>query len=257
MSEISRRNFTKAALGAFTTYAFLESAFQVDAFSAAVKPITNRWAVTLNQLSLDLRGRRLKPVEWQNKVEELMSRVDLAELMRFINFERLIRSLDYPDAGPTIAKVSFPAVEGLPTDLAYSKKIFAMRKDRSIIPHGHVNMATSHLVLRGSLHLRNFDRIERHPEHLLIRPSIDRVIHPGEDTTISEDHNNVHWFTALTDTAYTFDVVVQSLDPKGDEPTLDFIDPDHGERLSGDLIRAKRIPMETALSLYGKELHPH
>jgi hypothetical protein len=57
---------------------------------------------------------------------------------------------------------------------------------------------------------------------------------------------NVHWFTALSETAFIFDVIVPDLDsaqPSG----MDFIDPLQAEKLSDGILRARRLQPDDAV----------
>lgn len=75
----------------------------------------------------------------------------------------------------------------------------------------------------------------------------------GDATTISEVNDNVHWFRATTDTAATFDVIADNLDPsRGFAYRMDFVDPDRAEVLKDDTLRARRLDIDEALRLYGK-----
>ena len=85
---------------------------------------------------------------------------------------------------------------GLPKNPVFGRQIFAMKKGRSVVPHGHDNMATGFLVLKGDFRGRHYDRLEDHADHYLIRPTIDRAFKPGEFSTISDHKDNIHWFTA-------------------------------------------------------------
>ena len=104
--------------------------------------------------------------------------------------------MNYPAVGAGSLPPDFTHVSGLPTNLVFGRQIFAMAKGRSVIPHGHDNMATGFLVLKGNLRGRHWDRVEDHKDHYLIRPTIDRTFKPGEYSTISDHKDNVHWFTA-------------------------------------------------------------
>ena len=60
-----------------------------------------------------------------------------------------------------------------------------MKKGRSIVPHGHDNMCTGFIVLRGDFAGKHYDRVEDNEDHYLIKPTIDRTFKPGECSTIS------------------------------------------------------------------------
>jgi len=69
--------------------------------------------------------------------------------LTFIDFDRLIQGFTYPDLGVNTKWVKFPPLDGLPERTVFLKKIFGMKKNRAIIPHGHSNMVSAHLVLKG------------------------------------------------------------------------------------------------------------
>jgi hypothetical protein len=232
-------------------YSLLETLGRHDLFGEEVKPTTARWLADVNQLGLDLKGQKLTPVEWQAKVEELFSKVELPDLLRFLDFERLTAGAKLVDNGALNLRVSFPKVEGLPTEYVFGRQIFALKKDRSVVPHGHDNMATAFLILGGNLRGRHYDRVQDEKEHMIIKPTMDREYAPGEPSSISDVKNNVHWFQALSEPAYIFNIHVLSLNPDGPAPTgRVYIDP-QGEQLADGLIRAKRIGYKQAHQLYG------
>ena len=64
------------------------------------------------------------------------------------------------------------------------------------MPHGHDNMCTGFIILRGDFIGKHYDRVEDNKDHYLIKPTIDRTFKPGECSTISDHKDNVHWFKA-------------------------------------------------------------
>ena len=85
----SRRDFHKRALGSLVTFSLLETIFRHDLWAEEVQPITTRWVTDVNQLGLDLKGQKLEQLTWQKKMEELLAQVDLADLLKLIDFDRL------------------------------------------------------------------------------------------------------------------------------------------------------------------------
>jgi hypothetical protein len=71
------------------------------------------------------------------------------------------------------------------------------------------------------LHGRHFDRVRDEPgEHgnrdaIWVAPSDDRVFHPGDFSVVTQDRDNVHWFTALSDGSFLVDFGVCDLAPAG------------------------------------------
>jgi hypothetical protein len=251
METLSRRTFTQRTLSSLLTVSLLETLFDHDLFADEVKPITVRWLGDVNQLSADLKGQKLKQTEWQSKIEELFGRVELADLLRLIDFTRLTTNLQFVDNGARSLPFKFRPIEGVPTELVFGKQIFALKKGRSVVPHGHNNMATAFLILQGDLRGRHYDRLEDEAEHYIIKPTIDRTFGPGGCSTISDFKDNVHWFQAISEPAYIFNIHVLGVDPAGTEPTgRVYLDP-AGEKLAGGRIRARKISYADANRLYG------
>jgi hypothetical protein len=101
------------------------------------------------------------------------------------------------------------------------------------------------------LDVRHFERLKDEPEHLLLRPTIDTHSRPGDCSSVSDEHDNVHWFVATRGPAYTLDVIVPALAPE--KPWgRDYVDPASAERLPNGEQRARRIGFAEAIRLYGK-----
>src|SRR5688572_16844523 len=146
MSTLNRRAFTREALGSVLTFSLLDALLSRDAFAAEVKPITAAWLKELNDLAGDVKDQSLKQLEWQKQVEALYARVDLADLLKFIDFDKLTAEVDFPEHGARSLKPKFPEIAGVPTKLVFGAQVFAMKPGRSVIPHGHNNMATAFLI---------------------------------------------------------------------------------------------------------------
>lgn len=250
---MDRRVFTKKLLATVTSYALLESVFAHQAFAPAIKPITNHWAVRLHEYCADLKKQSISPTEWQDHVEQLFNNINIQDVIQFIDFERLMTGFSFPDLGVNTKPVRLPKLSGLPENTAFVRKIFGMKKDRAIIPHGHSNMASAHLVLRGEMHLRHYEKIRQEERNLIIKPTIDRSIGLGESSSISDEKDNVHWFVANTETAFTFDVIVLDIGDKHYD--IQNIDIYASQNLSDGTLRAPILDVATALKRYGKETH--
>jgi hypothetical protein len=251
MSVLSRREFTHQALASLMGYSLLETLFRCDAFADEAKPATIKWLNDVNQLGWDLKEQELKQVEWQKKIEELYAKADVPDFLRLIDFDKLTDKLEMVDNGARSLQFKFPKVEGIPEKLAWGKQIFALKKGRSVVPHGHNNMATAFLILKGEFHGRHYDRLESDKTHMIIKPTIDRKFKVGECSTISDFKDNVHWFQALSGPAFIFNIHVTGVNPDNSEPTGRlYVDP-HGEKLSDGRIRARRLDYEEANKLYG------
>ncbi|HEX6280558.1 MAG TPA: hypothetical protein VFZ49_11165 [Pyrinomonadaceae bacterium] len=248
----SRRQFCSTLLGSVAAHALLSSctAAPEAVVSPKVEPILKHWAIELNEYCSDLRKANLSQRDWQRSMERLFGRIDLSELLKFIDFESLRKGFEYPDLGVATANVALPPLDGLPKDVVFLKKIFGLKRDRAIIPHGHSNMASGHLVLEGEFDLRHFEKLGQTKDHLTIRATIERKAAAGSFSSISDERDNVHWFVATSDHAYTFDVIM--LDLNGKQYDIHNIDIERAEKGSNGELRAPIIEVKTALRKYGK-----
>ncbi len=250
---MERRVFTKEILSSVLSFSLLDTLFTTNAFSNTIDPITKHWAKTLNEFCSDLRKETISPIEWQGQIENLYKEIELSELLKFIDFDNLIKGFEYPDLGVNTKTVKFPKLEGLPERTKFVKKIFGMKKNRAIIPHGHSNMASAHLIIKGEMHLRQYEKIRKEDNKLIIKPSIDKTFSLSESSSISDEKNNVHWFVARTETAFTFDVIM--LDLKGEQYDIQNLDIYEKEDLKDGTMIVPVLDVQAALNKYGNETH--
>ena len=247
----SRRAFTRQALQSLTAVALLEGLAARQLFGDDVRPVLDGWLKELNTISRDVRDHKLKDVEFTRSLEGLYRRVDLDALLKSLDFDRIARDVTYPAMGAKSLPVDFDKVSGLPTKLVFGRQIFAMKKGRSVVPHGHDNMATGFLVIKGNLRGRHYDRVEDHKDHYIVRPTIDKSFAPGEFSTVSDHKDNVHWFTAESETAFIFNVHVTETDTSNPKkPGRVYVDP-MGEKLAGGLVKAPKISYGQVNRMYG------
>lgn len=254
MEKLSRRKFTGEALASLATFCLLKTAYEGDLFAQAVKPVTDGWLRELHQLCGDLRVEKVSQIQWQRQVTQLFARIEMAELLRFIDFERLEKQVRIPDEGVAVERVAFPQPGWMPDERGWGMSLFTLDKGRAVMPHGHHNMVSMHLVLKGTLHVRHYDRVEEGSQHVVMRPSVDRRSSAGGATTISDDKDNIHWLQNIGDgKAFTLDVVVSGLDPGlGFQFKQFYVDPLGSERVGDGLVRARKIGFEEASRLYGR-----
>ena len=249
MTDISRRAFNQQTVGSLLTLSLLETLYATDAFTAEIKPVTARWLAELDELGRDLKGQKLGEVQWQQKVEDLFAKVELAELLKFIEFDKLTKGLSFRDQGEKSLRPRFPKVEGLPTNLVFGNQMFALKKGRSVVPHGHNNMATAFLILKGTFQGRHYDRLEDTKEHMIIKPTIDQSFTVGQYSSVSDKKDNVHWFKATSETGFIFNIHVLGV-AEGRRTKRVYVDP-NGEKLAGGKIRGRLIGASEAYRLYG------
>ena len=252
MTTETRRSFNRKLLDALAAYGLVETVFHRRAFADSVKPVIVAWMRDLHALTRDLKAdHKLKDTEFQSKLEELYKWVDLAELLTLLDFDKLARSVKLPDNGVHSAGIDLRKVEGLPAQLYFGKQIFCLKKGRSVVPHGHNNMCTGFLILRGDFEGKHYDRVEDHADHYLIKPTLDRVFKPGEFSTVSDHRDNIHWFKATSETGFIFNLHVIGYDPTIKLPTgRVYLDP-VGEKTAEGLILAKKMTSSECHKKYG------
>jgi hypothetical protein len=247
----SRRSFNGRLLGSLVTFGLVETLFTRGLLADEVKPVVGKWFAEMHDLCKDLKDQKLKDTDFQSKLEDLYKKVDLPELLKFIEFDKLADSAKLPDNGAANLAVDLSKVEGLPKQLVFGKQIFAMKKGRSVVPHGHDNMCTGFIILRGNFTGKHYDRVEDNSDHYLIKPTIDRTFKPGECSTISDHKDNVHWFKAESDTGFIFNIHVMGYNPENKKTsTRVYVDPE-GEKTQDGLIVAKKISSAECHKKYG------
>jgi hypothetical protein len=251
MNQPTRRTFHRQLLGSLISYGLIETLFQRDLLADSVKPVIRAWLADLYELSQSLKDHKLKDTDFQTKLEDLYKKVDLAELCGLLELDRLSRTTRFPERGAASLGIDLSKIEGLPGRPVFGKQIFALREGRSIVPHGHDNMCTGFIVLRGDFQGKHYDRIEDNKDHYLIRPTIDRAFKPGECSTISDHKDNVHWFKATSETGFIFNIHVMGYNPENmNNSSRVYIDPE-GQKTAGGLIVAKKISSAEAHRKYG------
>jgi len=248
----SRREFTKKSLNAILAVSLLDHLCAADLLAGDGKLTAAKWLREANELGAALKESKVKPVAWQKQMEDLMrNQIDLAEVFKLIDFDRITKTVNLPDNGARSLRPRFPKVEGVTDRLVFGKQVFALKKGRSVVPHGHNNMATAFLVLKGNFQGRLYDRVEDAKSHMIIKPTIDDRFGPGTTSSISDAKDNVHWFKALDEPAFIFNIHVLGLKTRKDTRTgRVYVDP-NGEKLDDGLVRAPLLDYKKAHQLYG------
>jgi hypothetical protein len=251
MTTETRRSFNGKLLGSLAAYGLIETLLARDLLGDGVKPVIQKWVLDLHDLARDVKEQKLKDTDFQAKLEDLYKKVDLAELIALIDLDKLAAAAKLPDNGAASLGFDLNKVEGLPKRLVFGKQIFGLRKGRSIVPHGHDNMCTGFIVLRGDFTGKHYDRVEDNKDHYLIKPTIDRTFKPGECSTISDHKDNVHWFKAESETGFIFNIHVMGYNPDNPKNSARvYVDPD-GEKTASGLIVAKKMTSAECHKKYG------
>ena len=134
--------------------------------------------------------------------------------------------------------------------LDYGAATFTFGPESVITPHAHEHMASAHIVVAGKVRIRTYDRIGQEGGSLIIRPTGDHVGQPGSGAAMTVARDNVHWFTPVTQSAMTFDVIIDGLDHGQDDYLIQPLDPLRGKhRPDGDIV-APIISFEESMARY-------
>jgi hypothetical protein len=251
MEKISRRDFTKHMLSSLFSMTLVSSLVEAQSLKVSIKPIAHKWIFEMEQISKDLRTSKIKPLEWQEQIETLLGQVDMKDLLKAIDYQQLSKSTKLFDDHETAEDVTFSNVKKLPDELSFAPYFYGMKKGVAIVPHGHRNMVTMHMMLKGEAHGWHYDRLTDEPEFLIIKPTKDKMLTVGDVSTISDQRDNIHWFKALTEPVFMFNIGVYGLDENAVTTGRDYIDPKNGENLKDGSIRVPRITSENAYKIYG------
>jgi hypothetical protein len=256
MNQLDRRAF----FGAFALVAGFAALTRSSALAAPPASL-DRWAQDLADLNRDLSTGRIGLVEWQDKIQALNTGVELADLRRYLDFDRLTRAMKFPTNLAETVDPTLPAainVGGIARP--WFIRFFGMRKGAAIVPHVHNNMVSAHLVIDGQFHARTFDRMVDLPDEtrgatVLLRPARNESIAAGGMVTMSDDRENAHWLVAEAERSFTFDVGLVDVAKDrayrlaANKYNMIFVDPS-GEEDGYGLITAPVISFEEAAAKF-------
>ena len=84
--------------------------------------------------------------------------------------------------------------------------LYYLKPHRSEPPHYHNNTASLQCVISGRIYCRQYDRVARNDENILmIRPVSQRELTVGQTFRMTEHKNNVHWFGTEDEPAVILD----------------------------------------------------
>ena len=233
-------------LGALTTVWLARAVHAARAVPAVLDEKLRSRLRKLDDASRALAHGEIKPVDWQRAGAEFCDGLDVQELCRAADFEHMAARLPLLPRGTSAEAIHL--LDGQ----AFTPKIFAMGKGRAIVPHGHRNMVSQHLVLQGEMRGRHYERLRDEPGWLVVRPTIDKVFRTGDFSSISDQRDNVHWFVTTSERAYTLDAIVDNLDRSRPYPyQIDFVDPERAAAEKDGGLRLPRIGLEESLQRYG------
>jgi hypothetical protein len=230
----------------------LLAAWRTGAMAALGRAALDTWARKVVELNRGLAAGEVGLSYWQDRIAALNASVPVGEVVRYLDIDRLTAHFAYPDKLAQTADLHFPRIIGVKgIERPWFLRVLAMRESGAIIPHAHNNMVSAHLVVRGNFHARTFDRIRDEHDALIIRPSLDRLLSPGEIITMSDDRDNAHWLISQRTPSMTFDIGMTDISQlrqygvAANEYSMIYIDPAHKPE-TGGLIRAPVLTFEQA-----------
>ncbi len=251
--DLNRRNFNTNLLGSLFTFSLVETLFSHDALSKPIQAEVKYWLAEVEEVSRTMQKQQGKQSEWQQKIAEIFSRVEQKDLLRSIDFDGISKRMKIVGSQEAVIETLPKHMTEMPKELSFNTYIYGMKKSGVIPPHCHRNMTSMHMPIGGGLHGWHFDRIADEAENLIIKPTMDKALLPGEVTTVSDEKDNVHWFKPTSEVAYTFNILVMEIDPKINFGGRQFyLDAAHGEKIDGDKLRVKKLNSKDAYRIYGK-----
>ncbi len=246
--DVSRRTFLVDASRAMLALCGASLLGVDTALGVLGHPHVDAWLSRVQHLSTGVKQGAITSRAWRRRLQRATRRVPLADVLRATRFDSVAKSAELFEGDEPqehLALAPSPGLEGF----AFSAIVSHIRQGFAVVPHGHHNMVSMHLVLQGSVHLRQYDRLHDEPMHLVLRPTIDRLCSPGDTSAISADRGNVHWFRGLTD-SFALIIAAYDLDPTVEAAGRDYVDPLAGEPQPGGSIRVPRITEEEARRRY-------
>jgi hypothetical protein len=210
------------AIGTIAMAQLLRLAVGTKAVAAPIASATNKWAQGLVELAHDLNSRSLTVTQWQDAIEALHKTVPIEDVLKLVDFDLLRPTLERTGRLENHQHVLLPGIK--PTNRLLWTNLFVIPERGAIPPHGHNELVTAHLIVRGRLHARTFARVADEPGRMLLRSTRGDV---GAIASKLRDH--------LIGTA-------------GDGRI--YLDPAAGRRADG-LIEAAVINYSTSLARFG------
>lgn len=249
----TRRSLLVGSISVFAAYALLaETARASEPFPRGMN--ARRWIERQDEIARALARGEMSQTDWHAEIGLLAGEVDIAELAAEINRGQMIDAGAPHGHDPKKRFVRFIGDDGAPRTLAYGAALFSFGPESVITPHAHRHMASAHMVLEGKVRVRTFDRVASEDGALIIRPTADHIAAVGEAAAMTSAKDNVHWFTPASESAMTFDVIIDGLDAGEKRYVIEPVDPLAGERLADGSIRAPILSFDESMRRYSAAL---
>jgi hypothetical protein len=246
---LDRRRALLEPLAAFATYALLAETAAASATMSS-RLGARRWIARQDELAHALSGGTISQTVWHDEIGRLAREVDVAQLVAEIGRAKLREAAAPFGHDPKKRFVTFLDENGAPMKLAYGAALFSFGRDTVITPHAHKHMASAHMVIQGKVRIRTFDRVRDEEGALIVRPTADHIATVGEAAAMTTAKDNVHWFASRSETAATFDVILDGLDPGEERYLIQPVEIVRGEKRADGTIKAPLISFDESASRY-------
>jgi hypothetical protein len=246
--QLDRRLLISSVLLASPLYALVREARAAETVSDR-RLSAKLWIDRQDELARGMRAGAISPLAWHDEVNRLASEVDVAQLLAEAGRSQTLAGEPFM-RDPVKRSVHFLDDEGQPRRLNYAAATFSFGQENVITPHAHEHMASAHMVIRGKVRIRTFDRVESRADALVIRPTADHIGEVGSAAAMTSTKDNIHWFAPATPAAMTFDVIVDGLDKGEKDYVIQPVDPLGGDHRADGTIVAPILSFEASMQRY-------
>lgn len=202
--NVTRRDLLLDGLKTICAVEFMRVCIATQAYAASVAPNIEQWRIALEAIARDFRSDSLPLAQWHAAIEELNRRVPMEDLLKLVEFENVQPRLLALGEGEHFEKLFLPSVSNV--GRPFSSSIFGVSAGAQVPPHAHNNQVTAHMLVRGQLHTRTFERLHDVEGAITVKPKRDELLGVGTTVTMSSERENVHWFTAQKEPAFSFQI---------------------------------------------------
>jgi hypothetical protein len=250
---IERRHFIATVLCAAPAYALLGEC-RANGLSADRRLSARIWIDHHEELARGLRSGAVSLIQWSDAVSELAAKVEIENLLAEIGRSKISDPNKPFMKDPVKRRIRFLDDQGMVQQLNYAVARFDFGAQNVITPHGHKHMVSAHMVLAGKVRIRTFDRVRDLDDALVIRPSGDHIGTVGSAAAMTSAKDNIHWFTPVTASASTLDVIIDGLDKGADDYLIQPIDPLAGKSQPDGTIIAPILSFEDSMNRYSAQI---
>jgi len=201
---LTRRDLLFNGLKTICAVELMRVCIATRAYALSVAPNVDRWRIEWETLARDFRGDSLTLAQWHAALEDLNRRLPMEDFLKLVDFENVRTRLLALGAGEHFERLYLPSISGVPRP--FSSTIFCVSARGEVPPHAHNNQVTAHMLVRGRLRTRTFERLHDVEGAITVKPRRNEVLGVGTTVTMSPERENVHWFRALDEAAFSFQI---------------------------------------------------